>query len=79
MFKPNTLWHRIQNMSPFDLQQTQETIRSNLNDRFATFRSDAEIEVSRREYRMEKSRKYKISLMRDFRRKQKEQFFISEI
>jgi hypothetical protein len=56
--------------SPFDTQQTAETILSNIEARFATFTTDAaQIEKNRSEYAAEKARKYKIRLINEWRAK----------
>lgn len=57
--------------SPFDLQQTAETIRSNIEARFATFSSKEQMEKNRKEYAAEKTRKYKIRMINEWRAKQK--------
>jgi hypothetical protein len=58
--------------SPFDLQQTPETIRANIEARFNTFTTDqAQIEKNRMEYRAEKTRLYKIRLINQWRAKRR--------
>lgn len=53
--------------NPFELQQTAETIRSNIEARFASFSSDEQMEANRKQYAAEKSRRYKLSLIRKWR------------
>jgi hypothetical protein len=55
--------------SPFDLQQTAETIRSNIEARFANFSSEEQMVKNRKEYAAEKTRKYKIRLINKWREK----------
>lgn len=55
--------------SPFDLQQTAETIRSNIEARFASYSSEKQMEKNRKEYAAEKARKYKIRLINEWRAK----------
>lgn len=55
--------------SAFDLQQTAETIRSNIEARYASFSSEGQMEKNRKEYAAEKARKYKIRLINEWRAK----------
>jgi hypothetical protein len=63
------------------LPQTRDTIRQNVSNMIDTFWNDDPVSHQRNmdEYRAEKTRKCKIRMMRSFRSKQKEQFFVSEI
>ncbi len=56
-------------VSVYDLQQTPETIRANIEARFASFSSEEQMEKNRKEYAAEKTRKYKIRLINEWRAK----------
>ena len=59
-------------MSAFSKQQTIETIRQNINT-WASIHmvSDEQAEVNRKQYAAEKSRKYKIRIINEWRAKNK--------
>lgn len=58
-------------MSAWDLQQTTETIRANIEARFNSFSSDEQMEKNAAEYKAEKIRKCKIRMILAWRAKQK--------
>lgn len=59
--------------SPFDLQQTADTIRarSELVDAIARYTTEEVREANRREYAAYKARHYKISLINAWRKKER--------
>jgi hypothetical protein len=56
-------------MNVWDTQQTAETIRSNIEARFNSFSSDEQMKKNEAEYKAEKVRRYKLSLIRKWREK----------
>lgn len=56
-------------MNVWDTQQTAETIRANIEARFNSFSSYEQMEKNRLQYKAEKLRRYKLSLIRKWREK----------